>query len=68
MMMGKINGENRYRPTYEDQCGIEVVVVVLDVFRIVVCRFLLVHSVEIEAGVVVLYGLQEGLKSVLYAV
>jgi len=57
MMTGKINGENQYRPTYEDQCGIEVVIVVLDVFRVVVCRFLLVHSVEIEAGVVVLYGL-----------
>jgi len=66
--MSTICGESEYRPTYENQCSIEVVIVLLDVVGIILCRFLLVHSVEIEASVVVLYGLQEGPESILYAI
>jgi len=60
-------GESEHRSTYENQCSIEVVIVLLDVVGIILCGFLLVHSVEIEAGVIGLYGLQEGPESILYA-
>ena len=42
--------------THENQGDIEVLVVLLDVVRIILRRLLLVHGVEIEAGVVALYG------------
>jgi len=53
--------------TYEDQGGVEVLVVLLDVVRIVLDRLLLVDRVEIEAGVVVLDGLEECSESILEA-
>ena len=53
--------------TYEDQGGIEVLVVLLDIVCIIFGRLLLVHSVEIETGVVVLDGLEECSESILEA-
>jgi len=53
--------------TYEDQGGVEVLVVLLDVVRIILDRLLLVHRVEIETGVVVLDGLEECPESILEA-
>jgi len=40
--------------THENQGGVEVLVVLLDVVRIILRCLLLVHGVEIETGVVVL--------------
>jgi len=40
--------------TYENQGGIEVFIILLDIVRVVLGRLLLVHRVEIEAGIVVL--------------
>ena len=42
--------------THENEGGIEVLVVLLDVVRIILHHLLLVHGIEIEAGIVVLYG------------
>jgi len=67
-MIGKICGERKYRPTYKNQCSVELLLIFLDVVGVVLCRLLLVHSVEVNAGVVVLYGLQKCPKSILYAV
>jgi len=53
--------------TYENQGGIEVLVILLDVVCIIVDRLLLVDRVEIEAGVVVLDGLEECPESILEA-
>ena len=53
--------------TYEDQGGVEVLVVLLDVVCIILDRLPLVHRVEIEAGVVVLDGLEECPESILEA-
>ena len=52
---------------YEYQGGIEVVVVLLDVVRIVLGRLPLVHGVEVEAGIVGLDGLEESPESILEA-
>jgi len=51
--------------TYEDQGGVEVLVVLFDIVRIILGRLLLVHGVEIETGVVVLDGLEECSESIL---
>jgi len=67
-MMGEMSGESQYWPTYENQCSTEVIIALLDVLLIVVYRFLLVHSVEIEVGVVGSYGSHEGAESILYTV
>jgi len=40
--------------TYENQGSVEVLVILLDVVRVILGRFPLVHRVEIETGVVVL--------------
>jgi hypothetical protein len=53
--------------TYENQGGIEVLVVLLDVVRVILGRLPLVHRVEIETGVVVLDGLEEHSESILEA-
>ena len=49
------------------QGGIEVLVVLLDVVRIILGRLPLVHRVEVEAGIICLDGLEEGSQSVLEA-
>jgi len=66
-MMGKICDERKYRPTYKNQRSVEVLLILLDVVGVVLCCLLLVHGVEVKAGVVVLYGLQKCPKSILYA-
>ena len=53
--------------THEDQGGIEVLVVLLDVVNIILCGFPLVHRIEIESGIVVLDGLEECSECILEA-
>jgi len=53
--------------TYENQGGVEVLVVLLDVVCIILSCLLLVHRVEIEVGVVVLDGLEKRSESILEA-
>ena len=43
----------------------EVLAVLLDVVGVVVHRLSLVHGVEVEAGIVGLYGLEESSESIL---
>ena len=59
--------ESEYRQTHKNQSSVEILIILLDIVGIIVCRFLLVHRVEVEASVVVLYGLQKSPKSILYA-
>jgi len=65
--MSEICDESQYRHTHKNQRSVEVLIILLDIVGIIICRFLLVHRVEIEASVVVLYGLQKSPKSILYA-
>jgi len=53
--------------TDEYQGGIEVLVVLLDVVGVVLTRLPLVHSVEVDTGIIGLDGLEEGSESVLEA-
>ena len=50
---------------HENQGGIEVFVVLLDIIGVVFCRLFLVHCVEIETSVIVLNGLEKRPKSIL---
>jgi hypothetical protein len=52
---------------HEYQGGIEVFVVLLDVLRIVLGRFPLVHRVEVDAGIISLDRLKERPESILKA-
>ena len=67
-MLGKIIVEVTRQETHEYQGGIEVLVVLLDVVRIILSRFLLVHRVEIESRVIVLDGLEERSESIFKTV
>ena len=49
----------------EDQRGIEVLVVLLDIFCIIFGRLPLVYCIEVETGVVNLNGLEEHSESIL---
>jgi hypothetical protein len=51
--------------THENQGGIEVFVVLLDIIGVVFCRLFLVNCVEIETSVIVLNGLEKRPKSIL---
>jgi len=53
--------------TYEYQCGIEVLFVLLDVVGIVLGRLPLVHRVEVEARIINLDWLEESSKNILEA-
>ena len=53
--------------THEYQGGIEVLVVLLDVVRIVFGSLPLVHRVEVDARVIGFDGLEESSKSILEA-
>ena len=53
--------------TYEYQCCVEILVVFLDVVRIVLGRFPLVHGVEVNAGVICLDGRDEVSQNVMDA-
>ena len=54
--------------TYENQGGIEILIVFLHVFGIVVRRLSFVHGVEIEFGIIVLDWLEVHPEGLLYAV
>ena len=54
--------------TYENQGGIEVLIVLLDIVCVILGRLPLVHSVEVGAGVVGLDGLEESFESILKTV
>ena len=53
--------------THEDQGGVQVLVIFLDVVGIVLHRLSLVHCIEIEAGIVGLDGLEEDSEGILEA-
>ena len=53
---------------HENQCGIEVFVVLLDVIGVILHRLSLVHVVEVEAGIICLDGLEERSESILETV
>jgi len=53
--------------THENQSGIEVLVILLYIVRIIFGRLPLVHRIEIEARVVVLDGLEESFEGILEA-
>ena len=50
--------------THEYEGCVEVLVVLLDVVRIVLVRFLFVNSVEVKSGVISLGGLEESSKGI----
>ena len=50
--------------THENQGGVEVLVVLLNIVCIIIGRLLLVHRIEIKAGVVILEGLEERSESI----
>ena len=51
--------------TYENEGGVEVLVVLPDVVGVILGRLPLVHGVEVETRIVVLDGLEERSESVL---
>ena len=53
--------------THKDQGGIEVFIIFLDIVCIILCGLPLVHRVEVEAGVIILDGLEECSESILKA-
>jgi len=53
--------------THEDECGVEVFVVLLDIVCIVLGRLLLVHGVEVDAGIVGLDGREKRSQGILEA-
>ena len=52
---------------HENQGGVEVIIVLLDVISIILGHLFLVHCVEIKASVAILDGLEERYKSILEA-
>ena len=56
--MVSVHNDHRKGGTDENQGGVEIFVVFLDVHVIVLVRLLLVHGVEIELGIIVLDGLE----------
>ena len=58
---------NKERVTHENQGGVEVFIVLLDIVGIIFGCLLLVDGVEVDTRVVGLDGLQERSESVLYA-
>jgi len=59
---------NKERATHENQRGVEVLVALLDVVSVILGCLLVVDDVEIDTRVVALDRLQEGSKSILYAI
>ena len=57
--------EDAFQATHKNERGIEVLVVLLDIVHIVLGCLLLVYRIEIETGVVVLYGLEERSERIL---
>ena len=65
MKKSKLGGEHEWWTAHENQCCVEVLVVLLDVVRVVLGRLSLVYRVEIEARIVVLDGLEECSECIL---
>ena len=66
MKKSKTSYEGKWRTvTHENQRGIEVLVVLLDVVRVIFGGLSLVHRIEVEPRVVVLDGLEERSESIL---
>ena len=53
--------------THENERGVEVFVILLDVVHIVLGRLPLVHGVEVDTGIIGLDGLEERSQSILDA-
>ena len=62
-----MSGKSKQRATHKYQGGIEVIIVLLDVVRIVLNRPSLVHGVEVELRIIGLDGLEERPESILKA-
>ena len=56
---------NERHTTHKNKGGIEVLIVLPDIFGVVFCRLFLVHCVEIETNVIVLNGFGERPKGIL---
>ena len=64
----KLDGwRNQKELTHKNQGGIEVLVVLPDIVRVIFSRLFLVRSIEVEACVVTLDGLEEHPESILEA-
>ena len=57
--------EKQWRATHKNQCGIEVLVIPLDVVHIILDCLPPVHGVEVNAGIISLDGLKERLEGIL---
>ena len=62
-----MSDERKWWAAHENQRGVEILVVLLDIVRIVFGRLLLVNGVEIQAGIVVLNWRQKCAQSILDA-
>ena len=51
--------------THEYQCGVEVLVILLDIVRVVLSRLSFVNGIKILVGIVVPYWRQERSQSIL---
>ena len=64
----EISGESEpRRMTYENQGGVEVLVILPDIVCIVLCCLPLVHRIEVESGVIALDRLKERSEGILEA-
>ena len=53
--------------THEDQGGVQILVIFLDVVGIVLRGLSIVHRIEVEAGIIGLDGLEEDSECILEA-
>ena len=67
MKTSEMSRERGNQTTHENEGGVEVLVVLLDVVRVVLHRLPVVHRIEVEAGIVGLDGLEECPESILQA-
>ena len=56
------------REAYENQGDVQVLVVLLDIVRVILCRLLFVCRIEVETRVIVLYGFEIHSEDILDAV
>ena len=57
--------DSRDAETHENQGGVDVLIVLLHVFRIVLRRLSFVHGIEIDSGIVVLDRYEEHSQGLL---
>ena len=62
-----MSSNNELRATHENQGGVEVLVVLLDILRVVLGCLPLVHGVEVESRIISLDGLEECPEGILEA-